>query len=233
MRFWPARLQAGGPPGSRWRSPAVAVLLALAMTGVAVPPAVAWTIPEPEGEVWIPPTTPLGDGNVSVEGRDARPSGVKSAAKPADWNPEAAAPVVTGTETITIGPDSAEAKAARSATGGASPASGGATGAKAGALAVQIAPGNGTGESAHTVTVHVAGQDKGKAAGVTTPLIAVSDADPTPKGDGRTASVTVDLKALQATGWSDRAALVSLPHLCAEHPGSARVSHSNASSLQV
>ncbi|WP_329489955.1 polymorphic toxin-type HINT domain-containing protein [Kitasatospora sp. NBC_01246] len=189
----------------------MAVLLALAMTGVAVPPAVAWTIPEPEGEVWIPPTTPLGDGNVSVEGRDARPSGVKSAAKPADWNPEAAAPVVTGTETITIGPDSAEAKAARSATGGASPASGGATGAKAGALAVQIAPGNGTGESAHTVTVHVAGQDKGKAAGVTTPLIAVSDADPTPKGDGRTASVTVDLKALQATGWSDRAALVSLP----------------------
>ncbi|MFJ5123150.1 DddA-like double-stranded DNA deaminase toxin [Kitasatospora sp. NPDC088548] len=186
-------------------------MVALAMTGVAVPPAAAWTFPEPEGEVWTPPNTPLGDGTVSVKGRDVRPRAAEPVSKPADWKPEPATPVVTGTETVTLGADSAEAKAARSATGGASPASSGATGSKAGALAVQVAPGTGGGESAHTVTVQVVGQDMGKAAGVTSPLVALSDADAAATGDGRTASVTLDLKALQAAGWSDRATLVSLP----------------------
>ncbi|MFD0277819.1 RHS repeat-associated core domain-containing protein [Kitasatospora sp. NPDC127111] len=122
-----------------------------------------------------------------------------------------AAPVVTGTETVTLGADSAEAKAARSATGGASPASGGATGSKAGALPVNVAPGAGAGESARTVSVQVVGADKGKAAGVAAPLVAISDIDATPAAGGRTASVTLDLKGLQAAGWSDRAAVVALP----------------------
>ncbi|MFI5643407.1 RHS repeat-associated core domain-containing protein [Kitasatospora sp. NPDC051705] len=188
----------------------MAAMVALAMTGVAVPPAAAWTYPAPEGEVWTPPRTPLGGATTSVEGHDAK-SAAKPAAKPADWKPETAPPVVTGTETVTLGPDSPGAKSARSATGGASPASGGGTGSKAGALAVSVAPGNGTGESAHTVTVQVAGQDKGKAAGVTGPLVALTDAEAPGKGDGRAASVTLDLKALQAAGWSDRATLVALP----------------------
>ncbi|MFF1793197.1 RHS repeat-associated core domain-containing protein [Kitasatospora sp. NPDC058263] len=186
-------------------------MVALAMTGVAVPPAAAWTFPEPEGEVWTPPNTPLGDGSVSVKGHDAPAPGAASSSKPTDWRPEPAVPVVTGTETVTLGVESPEAQAARSATGGASPASGGATGTKAGGLAVRVAPGTGDRESAHTVTVQVIGQDKGKAAGVTTPLVAVSDADATTSGGGRTASITLDLKALQAAGWSDRARLVALP----------------------
>ncbi|WP_280685107.1 RHS repeat-associated core domain-containing protein [Kitasatospora sp. MAA19] len=119
--------------------------------------------------------------------------------------------MVTGTETVVIGADSAEAKAARSASGGASPASGGATGAKAGALAVRVAPGTGTGESAHKVTVQVADQGKSKAAGVTTPVVALTDAEAPAATGGRTATVTLDLNALQASGWSERAGLVALP----------------------
>ncbi|MFI6849951.1 polymorphic toxin-type HINT domain-containing protein [Kitasatospora sp. NPDC050467] len=186
-------------------------MVALAMTGVAVPPAAAWTFPEPQGKVWTPPNAPLGGDTVPVTGHDLKVPPAQPAAKPAAQPSKVAKPVVTGTETVTLGADSAEAKAARSATGGASPASGGGTGTKAGALAVQVAPGTGTGESAHTVTVQVTGQDKAKAAGVTTPVIALSDAEtPSPAG-GRTATVTLDLDALQASGWSDRAVLVALP----------------------
>ncbi|MFF3005756.1 polymorphic toxin-type HINT domain-containing protein [Kitasatospora sp. NPDC057940] len=178
---------------------------------MSVPPAVAWTYPEPEGEVWAPPNTPLGSAAPSVKGHDAQPPGAKTAVKAADWKPETAPPVVTGTATVVLGSDSAEAEAARRATGGASPASGGMTGTKAGDLAVRVAPGTGQGESAHAVTVEVAGQDKGKAAGVNGPLVALADAKASVGGDGRQASVTLDLKALQAGGWSDRAGLVSLP----------------------
>ncbi|MER7708416.1 RHS repeat-associated core domain-containing protein [Kitasatospora sp. NPDC097605] len=53
--------------------------------------------------------------------------------------------------------------------------------------------------------------EAGKAVGATGPLIAVSDADASTTGDGRSAKVSLDLKALQAGGWSDRAALVALP----------------------
>ncbi|MFE7590087.1 polymorphic toxin-type HINT domain-containing protein [Kitasatospora sp. NPDC057512] len=178
---------------------------------MSVPPAVAWTYPTPKGKVWTPPNTPLGDGTVSVEGRDARPSAPAPAANAPAWKPEPAAPLVTGTATVEVGADSAEAEAARRATGGGSPASGGMTGSKAGDLAVRVAPGTGKGESARTVTVEVTGQDKGQAAGVTGPLVALADAGDPAGGEGRAASVTLDLKALQASGWSDRASLVALP----------------------
>ncbi|MFJ8627846.1 RHS repeat-associated core domain-containing protein [Kitasatospora sp. NPDC093550] len=171
----------------------------------------AWTYPEPEGEVWTPPNTPLGSTGVSVKGHDAKPKGSSIPGKAADWKPQVAPPVVTGTATVVVGADSAEAEAARKATGGASPASGGQTGSKAGNLAVRVSPGTGTGESAHTVTVEVAGQDKGKAAGVSGPLITLKDAGAPSGGNGREARVTLDLKALQAGGWSDRAGLVALP----------------------
>ncbi|MEV0537170.1 polymorphic toxin-type HINT domain-containing protein [Kitasatospora sp. NPDC050463] len=189
----------------------VAAVVALAMTGVTAPPALAWTYPTPKGKVWTPPHTPLGSESVSVTGHDARTTAPAPAVKAPAWKPEPTPPLVTGTATVTLGADSPEAQAARRATGGASPASGGATGSKAGALAVKVAPGTSPGESAHAVTVQVTGQDKGKAAGVTGPLIALTDAEAPATAKGRAASVTLDLKALQAAGWPDRAALVALP----------------------
>ncbi|MFI6849697.1 polymorphic toxin-type HINT domain-containing protein [Kitasatospora sp. NPDC050467] len=176
-----------------------------------VPPAAAWTFPEPTGKVWTPPKTPLGDNTPSVKGSTVKPPGAKAAAKPAAWKPRPAPAVVTGSTTVTIGADSAEAKAARGATGGASPASGGATGTRAGRLAVTVAPGTTGEESARKVAVQVVGQDKGRAAGVATALVGLSDAEATGTGNGRTTSVTLDLKALQAAGWADRARLVALP----------------------
>ncbi|MEU3570558.1 RHS repeat-associated core domain-containing protein [Kitasatospora sp. NPDC036755] len=189
----------------------MAALLALAMTGAAVPPAAAWTFPTPEGEVWTPPTTPLGEKTPTVTGHDVRPPAATPASRPEDWKPQPAQPVVTGTTTVTVGADSAEAEAARKATGGGSPASGGATGSKAGDLAVTVAPGTGHGESVHTVTVQVTDADKGRKAGSPGPLVALTDAGGPAGGEGRTAKVTLDLKALQGAGWSDRAALVTLP----------------------
>ncbi|MFB7619865.1 hypothetical protein ACFC1F_37100, partial [Kitasatospora sp. NPDC056181] len=76
---------------------------------------------------------------------------------------------------------------------------------------MEVAPGADTGESAHSVTVQVTEQDRGKAAGVTGPLIALTDAEAPATDKGRAASVTLDLKGLQAAGWSDRAAIVALP----------------------
>ncbi|WP_051831032.1 RHS repeat-associated core domain-containing protein [Streptomyces novaecaesareae] len=189
----------------------MAAVVALALTGVSVPPAVAWTYPEPEGEVWSPPNTSLGSTGLPVKGHDAKPAGATAPGKASDWKPEVASPVVTGSATVVVGADSPEAEAARKATGGASPASGGLTGTKAGNLAVRVAPGTGAGESAHTVTVEVAGEDKGKAAGVNGPLVSLKDPAAPAGGNGREARVTLDLKALQAGGWSDRAGLVALP----------------------
>ncbi len=185
-------------------------MVALALTGVTVPPAAAWTSPRPEVEISTSPNVPLGTGTPSVKGHDAQPPARKPAAKPDNWKPKVAPPVVTGTATVTIGADSPEAKAARSATDGAAPASAGGTAAKAGPLAVEVAPAAGKGESAHKVTVQVTEPARGKAVGVNAPLIALSDAEPA-AAEGRSASVTLDLKALQAAGWSDRAVLVSLP----------------------
>ncbi|MFJ8041360.1 polymorphic toxin-type HINT domain-containing protein [Kitasatospora sp. NPDC096147] len=187
-------------------------MVALAMTGVTAPPAVALTVPAPKGKVWTPPHTPLGNQTVSVEGRDVqRPAPTAVVSAPV-WKPEPAAPLVTGTTTVTLGADSLEAKAARAATGGgAYHASGGATGTKAGDLAVRVAPGASTGEAAREVTVQVTAQDKGRAAGVIGPLVVLSNAEAPADSVERTASVTLDLKALQAAGWSERAALVALP----------------------
>ncbi|MFJ9839990.1 RHS repeat-associated core domain-containing protein [Kitasatospora sp. NPDC101155] len=179
---------------------------------MAAPPAAAWTFPAPEGEVWTPPNTPLGAATTPVQGHDAQPPGAKSAPKPTAWKPETAPPVVTGTATVVVGVDGAEAEAARKGTGGAAPASDGQAGTKAGNLAVRVAPGNAQTKAAHSVTVQVTDPDKGKAAGVGGPLVALTDAEAQPAGGpGRGARVTLDLKSLRAAGWSDRASLVSLP----------------------
>ncbi|KJS51418.1 hypothetical protein VM98_37285, partial [Streptomyces rubellomurinus subsp. indigoferus] len=91
--------------------------------------------------------------------------------------PEAVVPVVTGTATVTLGADGAEAEAARKATGGDSPASSGKNGTKAGDLAVRVAPGNGKQEATHAMTVQGTDRDKGRAAGVAGPLVALTDAE--------------------------------------------------------
>ncbi|MGY0460556.1 RHS repeat-associated core domain-containing protein [Kitasatospora sp. cg17-2] len=189
----------------------MATVVALALTGVTVPQAAAWSYPKPTEKIWTPPNAPRSAGTPTVAGHDVRPAKAAPPAKAPGRKPEVAPPVATGTETVTLGLDSADAKAARAATGGASPASGGSTGIKAGKLAVRVAPGNGSGESARTVQVEVTAPDKGKAAGVTGPLVALSDAGAPATGDGRNARVTLDLKALQAGGWSDRATVVGLP----------------------
>ncbi|MER7757299.1 polymorphic toxin-type HINT domain-containing protein [Kitasatospora sp. NPDC097643] len=116
-----------------------------------------------------------------------------------------------GKATVGLGADGPEAKAARAATGGASPASGGATPSRAGRLPVLLAPASDSTAPATSVSVEVTDAGKGRAAGAGTALVALTDADPTPTADGRRAQVVLDLKGLQAGGWADRARLVALP----------------------
>ncbi|MFJ6139013.1 polymorphic toxin-type HINT domain-containing protein [Kitasatospora sp. NPDC092286] len=123
--------------------------------------------------------------------------------------------MVSGSATVTLGVDGAEAKAARAGSGGASPASGGATAARVDALPVLLAPEDGRGRPAHVVTVEVTSTDRGRAAGVAGPLLTLTDAEAPvdtqgPDG-GREVQVTVDLAGLQGAAWADRARLVTLP----------------------
>ncbi|MFF2040378.1 RHS repeat-associated core domain-containing protein [Kitasatospora sp. NPDC058170] len=213
----------------RW-SPGLAALLALTLTGVVVPPSVAWAAPpESEDLVWSPPQTPLGADTPSVPGRDHLPGGKGSKdggnppPRPESWTPVVAAPVVPGKATVQLGADGPAAKAARAATGGASPASGGATVSRAGTLPVLLAPATGDAAPAAdaaaatpappatSVSVEVTDAAKGRAAGADSALVALTDADPAPSTEGRRTRVTLDLKGLQAAAWADRARLVALP----------------------
>ena len=181
------------------------------MTSVAVPPAAAWVFPQPEGEIWAPSNTPLGDGTPSVKGTNVAPPINNATAQASDWIPQVAVPVTPGTATVQLGINGTEAKAARAATGGASSASAGSALAQAGTLPVAVAPAPERGEAAQAVTVEVTDPAKGQAAGASGPLVALSDADSSAGGIGRQAKVTLDLKNLQAAGWADRARLVALP----------------------
>ncbi|MFJ9776076.1 RHS repeat-associated core domain-containing protein [Kitasatospora sp. NPDC101157] len=189
-------------------------MLALTLTGVVVPPGVAWATPEPDDQIWSPPQTPLGTDTPSISGHDHVPNGKgggRSAPSPAAWTPVVAQPVVPGKATVHLGIDGPEAKAARAATGGASPASGGAAPSRAGTLPVLLAPvGDGT-VPATSVSVEVTDTAKGRAAGAGSALIALADADTEPSAEGRRTRVVLDLKGLQASGWADRARLVTLP----------------------
>ncbi|MFE2107822.1 hypothetical protein ACFXAF_18440 [Kitasatospora sp. NPDC059463] len=62
-----------GRTGRRW-SPGLAALLAVTLTGVVVPPGVAWAAePGSEDLIWSPAQTPLGADTPSVAGRQPRP----------------------------------------------------------------------------------------------------------------------------------------------------------------
>ncbi|MGF1425068.1 RHS repeat-associated core domain-containing protein [Kitasatospora sp. LaBMicrA B282] len=82
-----------------------------------------------------------------------------------------------------------------------------------GSLPVALAPAAKDTGAAHPVTVDLADPAKAKAAGVDGPVVALSDGD-TAAGAGsagRTVDVGLDLKALGAGLWADRARLVELP----------------------
>ncbi|MFF2660452.1 RHS repeat-associated core domain-containing protein [Kitasatospora sp. NPDC058032] len=205
----------------------------MTLTGVVVPPSVAWAAaPESEDRIWSPAQTPLGADTPSVPGRDHLPEGrgaASAASRPETWTPVVAAPVAPGKATVRLGADAAAAQAARAATGGASPASGGATPSRAGTLPVLLSPaGDGAAfeasapdrgadapqtaaPQATAVSVEVTDTAKGRAAGAGSALVALTDADTTPSAEGRRTHVSLDLKGLQAGGWSDRARLVALP----------------------
>ncbi|MBV2154928.1 RHS repeat-associated core domain-containing protein [Kitasatospora sp. SUK 42] len=182
----------------------------MTLTGVVVPPGVAWAAAEPDEQVWSPPQTPLGADTPSVPGRDYVPD-EKGSSGPASWTPVVAPPVEPGKAVVRLGADGEEAKAARAATGGASPASDGTIPGRAGQLPVLLAPTADGAASATAVAVEVTDPAKGRAVGTGGALVALTDADATPSAEGRRAQVSLDLKGFQAGGWVDRARLVALP----------------------
>ncbi|MER5640663.1 polymorphic toxin-type HINT domain-containing protein [Kitasatospora sp. NPDC002227] len=158
------------------------------LTTLLVAPSVeAWAAARPHGKVWSP-KTPL-TSQKSVKGKDVKP-GKLPAPKyqvPGEWKPSApAAPVAAGAATVAL-PDAAPVQA--------------------GLLPVKVAQGDR--DSVRSVRVEVSGAEKGKAAGVTGPVVALTDADTS--SAKRSVKVALDLKTLQGAGWADRAKLVELP----------------------
>ncbi|MFB7677595.1 RHS repeat-associated core domain-containing protein [Kitasatospora purpeofusca] len=244
-------MTAGGPvrPRRRRPGPAAAVAVLALLTGlVGTPSTAAWAAAHQrpdKGKVWVPPNTPVGNDSPSVSGSDLTVTPLPgSSPLPPGPAPTAARPVVSGFATVTLGADGAEAKAARAAGGGASPASAGTTPARAGDLPVLLLPEDGHDRAARTVAVEVTGTDRGRAAGMAGPLLALTDADTpagrtgspedlptgsaenslagTPAADGapagREVRVTVDLAGLQGAAWADRAQLVALPACALTEP---------------
>ncbi|WP_051967636.1 polymorphic toxin-type HINT domain-containing protein [Kitasatospora mediocidica] len=159
------------------------------------------------GKSWSPTGTPLNAPTKSVSVSPVKITPLKPAAAPTSTPTPAAPPLHTGSATVQLGVDSTEARAARAATGGGSPASGGSTLVQAGQLPVSV--GTDTTGAARTVQVTVSDPAKGKAVGIPTPLVTLTDAD---KGatDGKV-NVALDLKPLGGQLWADRARLVAVP----------------------
>ncbi|MER5641085.1 RHS repeat-associated core domain-containing protein [Kitasatospora sp. NPDC002227] len=102
---------------------------------------------------------------------------------PKDWTPSDV-PLVAGSQTVRLTGDAVQA----------------------GQLPVKVAKGGD--HSAQSVRVDVTGADQGRAVGVSGPVVALTD----PAGtEGNHVKVALDLKALKAAGWADRAHLVALP----------------------
>ncbi|MFF7634314.1 polymorphic toxin-type HINT domain-containing protein [Kitasatospora sp. NPDC008050] len=173
-------------------------------------------------KVWVPPQTPLGSGTKAVKGGQLKVTPLKqtpSSPVPPEWTPDKSTPAPTGSATVTVGADSAEARAARAATGGGSPASGGSTLVQAGQLPVAVAPKDG-GAVTTSVKVQVTDEAAGKAAGVTGPLVALTDV--TSGASSGAVKVALDLKALQGQGLAaDRTSLVALPACALTTPAAA------------
>ncbi|GJF29224.1 hypothetical protein KNE206_19240 [Kitasatospora sp. NE20-6] len=155
---------------------------------LAAPSAEALALRQPHGKVWTPPKTPI-SGQKSVKGKDARPGTPVAPAYPVpgEWKPGSPAAVPTGSATVAL-PDARPVQA--------------------GKLPVKVAPGEHS--PVRSLKVEVAGSDRGGAAGAAGPVVALTDPDAAAGGD-RTVRVALDLKALQGSGWADRARLVALP----------------------
>ncbi|MER7754510.1 polymorphic toxin-type HINT domain-containing protein [Kitasatospora sp. NPDC097643] len=227
MSLWRARFRAGQqtagqqPAGQQTagqrtggRIVGLATSLAVVLSLVSAPSAVAWAATQQKApKVWNPPKTPLGADTGSVPGTDLKvvPLPPMPGHGATGSEPVKRPPLKTGTAVLTLGPDSAEAKAARAATGGAAPASSGATFARAGELPVRLAPTPDSAEPVREARVSVTDKAAGRSAGVDAPLVAVSAGPTARPGAKQDVRVSLDLSAWQAAGWADRTRLVALP----------------------
>ncbi|MFF4342167.1 polymorphic toxin-type HINT domain-containing protein [Kitasatospora sp. NPDC001540] len=181
------------------------------LTGLLAAPSAEALAAKHRGRDWKPKAAVT--GLESVKGADLVPAKPKAPdfPVPRDWQPSAqTAAAPSGSAEVVIGSGSAAAKEAAAATGGASPSSGGRGLVKAGSLPVALGVGGGGSAAARSVKVEVAEQAKGRAAGVSGPVVALTDGtDPDAKTD-RKVTVELDLKAWGAQ-WADRARLVALP----------------------
>ncbi|WP_280665650.1 MULTISPECIES: polymorphic toxin-type HINT domain-containing protein [unclassified Kitasatospora] len=168
-------------------------------------------------KVWDPPNTPLGAQTKAVKGKNLKLAPIKPPAYPVPkpWVPQASN-LQAGTATIVVGSGSAEAQAARAATGGASPAAGGDQPVRAGNLPVALAASSPS-DPTRSLRVDVSDAAKGKAAGVPTPLVTLTD----PAATSGSVKVALDLKALAGQNWDDRARLVALPACALTTPDAA------------
>ncbi|WP_148283070.1 MULTISPECIES: DddA-like double-stranded DNA deaminase toxin [Kitasatospora] len=197
-----------------------AAALAVMMSMAAVPSAEALAAKRARDTIWTPPNTPLGSQTKSVDGENLVPGRLPGPLEPepADWTPGGPASVpAPGSADVTLGFDSAEAAAARKATGGAAPASDGAA-LRAGSLPVVIGAAKDAKSGAHRIRVELVDQAKSRAAHLDSPLIALTDTEPDTPPSGRTTKVSLDLKGIGAQTWADRARLVALPACALETP---------------
>ncbi|WP_344466976.1 RHS repeat-associated core domain-containing protein [Kitasatospora kazusensis] len=185
-------------------------------------PAAALADDSSDGTVWVPPNTPLGTGTNAVTGSalDVQPLRAPANPVPQDWTPSNSVALQSGSVSLTLGAASAEAKAAREATGGASPTSSGQALVQAGQLPVALAPADGD-TSTRTVKVQVTDPNSAHAAGVDGALVALTSADTSANMGPDNVKVALDLNALQAQSWSDRAHLVALPACALTTPDNA------------
>ncbi|MDH6130801.1 RHS repeat-associated protein [Kitasatospora sp. MAA4] len=185
MRAQRDEAQFGSRSGGRKRWVGLTGIAAVLISLTAAPPADGLAAHLPHGRVWSPPKTPLNAGQKSVKGQNLTPGRPKAPAfpVPGNWKPSDA-PLVAGSQTVRLTGDAVQA----------------------GQLPVKVAAA--ADHSAQSVRVDVTDANQGRAAGVSGPVVALTD----PAGTvGDHLKVALDLKALQAAGWADRAHLVALP----------------------
>ena len=211
MGVWRARTLIGRWLWSRHRGASTALVFAVITTLLTVPSAAALSSGLTAGQNWDPPNTPLGAQTKAVKGTALKPDVLKPLVRPPAWTPTAVPAAPVGSADVALGAGSPDAGAARAATGGASPVSGGGALVHAGSLPVSLAPAPEAATSAQAVHVEFADPAKAKAAGISGPVVALTDTGATPNSPAHTVKVALDLKATQASTWSDRAHLVALP----------------------
>ncbi|MFJ5230358.1 RHS repeat-associated core domain-containing protein [Kitasatospora sp. NPDC088391] len=188
-------------------------LLSVIMGLLVAPSAEALAAKDARGKKWTAKTA-WDDGRKPVKGTNLVPSKQKAPEYPVpqDWKPAASpTPTAASSAEVSVGIGSAAAKDAAAATGGASPSSSGRGLVRAGSLPVSLGAADGESAAAHAVKVELADQTKGRAAGVTGPLVSLTDTPDADGAKGRKVTVGLDLKSWAGAPWADRARLVALP----------------------